>query len=498
MKTAILEPMTVTGTMPPSPRAAAGVRPWPLSPLAPAVVVVVGLLVALGIGLVGLDALARASEDHAQERAELLAGTLAARLGQLPIEKRLEAIQLASRRAGGEYFLVNQRADVVQKVTLGTPEQPALAQILARKRGEITTRLGHARFAVRPVGVAPATELIVVFVRAPQSPEGAPALLTALMALTTLLVGVAAAVAYAVSRDATRDVDFVERRVRAMVETRVEPTGEPVPARAMDEVAVLTNAFNQLVGRFAVAEKAYRQDLARARAADRDRAAFLAAVSHELRSPLNAILGFADILLTEVDGPLDAESREEVEHIKGSGAHLADLINDILEFSALESGQLKLTRSEVDVGAIVHEVAREQAVVLATRPISLDLEVEGPVVVWADARRVRQIVQNLVGNAIKFTQRGGVVVRAWQEHATVCVSVKDTGPGIGQKEQHLIFEEYKQTPEEKTKKRGSGLGLAIARRLVLLHGGTISLDSVVGKGSTFTVRLPRRHHEATP
>jgi signal transduction histidine kinase len=152
----------------------------------------------------------------------------------------------------------------------------------------------------------------------------------------------------------------------------------------------------------------------------------------------------------------------------------------------------------VDLGAIAHEVAREQGVVLATRPIRLDVEVQDPVVVWADARRVRQIVQNLVGNAIKFTQRGGVVVRAWHDQATACLSVRDTGPGIGEKEQQLIFEEYKQTPEEKTKKRGSGLGLAIARRLVMLHGGTITLESALGKGSTFTVRLPKRHHEAAP
>ncbi len=490
--------MTATGTMPALPRAAAGVRPWPLLPLAPAIVVVVGLLVAGAIGLAGMDALGRASEDHAQERAELLCGTLAARIGQLPLEKRLEAIQLASRRAGGEYMLLNQKADVVREVTLGTPGRSALTQILARKSGEVTTKLGRARFAVRPVGVAPASEFLVVFVRAPQSPEGAPALLTALTALTTLLIGVAAAVAWAVSRDATRDVEFVTRRVRGMVETRVEPTGEPVPARAMDEVAVLTNAFNELVGRFSAAERAYRQDLARARSADRDRAAFLAAVSHELRSPLNAILGFADILLAEVDGPLDRESKEEVEQIKGSGTHLTELINDILEFSALESGQLKLTRAEVDVAAIVHEVAREQGGILASKPIRLDLQVEGRVIVWADARRVRQIVQNLVGNAIKFTQRGGVVVRAWRDQASVYVSVADTGPGIGEKEQQLIFEEYKQTPEEKTKKRGSGLGLAIARRLVLLHGGKISLESVLGKGSTFTVELPRRHHEGGP
>ena len=179
--------------------------------------------------------------------------------------------------------------------------------------------------------------------------------------MTTLLVGVAAAVAYAVARDANRDVEFVGERVRGMVHVRSEPTGEAVPVRTMDEVGALTVAFNALVDRFAAAQSSYKSDLARVRAADRDRAAFLAAVSHELRSPLNAILGFADILMTEVDGPLSAEAREEVEQIRGSGKHLLDLINDILELSALESGQLRLTRTRVDLAAVAREVVREAA-----------------------------------------------------------------------------------------------------------------------------------------
>src|SRR5262249_44402785 len=147
-------------------------------------------------------------------------------------------------------------------------------------------------------------EALIVFVRAPFTPEAAPAFLTALVALTTLLVGVAGAVATTVARDANNDIEFVVRRIAAMVHVRTEPTGEAVPVRTYDEVGQPAVAFNDLVGRFAAADSAYREDLARASAADRDRAAFSAAASHELRSPLNAILGFADILLTEVDGPL--------------------------------------------------------------------------------------------------------------------------------------------------------------------------------------------------
>ncbi len=308
--------------------------------------------------------------------------------------------------------------------------------------------------------------------------------------MTTLLVVVAAAVAYALARDANRDVDFVAERVRGMVHVRSEPTGEAVPVRTIDEVGALTVAFNALVERFAAAQRSYQSDLERVRAADRDRAAFLAAVSHELRSPLNAMLGFADVLMTEVDGPLSSEAREEVEQIRGSGKHLLDLINDILELSALESGQLKLSRTRVDLAALASEVVREAAGVVGPRPIRVRVETDPDVHARADAKRVRQILTNLVGNAIKFTQRGEVVVQVSGAGRYARLSVRDTGPGIGAQERAVIFEEYKQAKDERSRRRGTGLGLAIARRLVMMHGGSIRLDSEVGRGSTFEVLLP--------
>jgi signal transduction histidine kinase len=275
-----------------------------------------------------------------------------------------------------------------------------------------------------------------------------------------------------------------------MARVRNEPTGETVPVRTMDEIGALTSAFNQLVGRFLEAEKSYHANLDRARAADRDRAAFLAAVSHELRSPLNAILGFAELLVAEVDGPLSAESKEEVEQIRGSGAHLLELINDILEFSALEGGQLKLSRTSVDIGSVAAEVLREAAGVIQGRPVQVRLQGDTGVRIDADPKRLRQILTNLVGNAIKFTARGEVVVDIARQGAYAHIAVKDTGPGISEGERAVIFEDYKQTTDEKRRRRGTGLGLAIARRLVLMHGGVIQVDSTLGQGSTFRVLLP--------
>jgi signal transduction histidine kinase len=275
-----------------------------------------------------------------------------------------------------------------------------------------------------------------------------------------------------------------------MMAVQSEPTGEAVPVRTLDEVGRLTASFNDLVSRFAASEKSYREDLERVKIADRDRATFLAAVSHELRSPLNAILGFADVLSQEVDGPLPEDSREEVEQIRGSGQHLLDLISDILEFSAIESGQLKLVRTRVDVQVIVQEVLREAAAMVQGRPVTLTADVERGLDLYADPKRLRQIATNLVGNAVKFTQAGEVRVTVSRTGAYGRLSVTDTGPGISDAERALIFEEYKQAGEERKKRRGSGLGLAIARRLVLMHGGTIQLESQLGKGSTFHVFLP--------
>ena len=408
-------------------------------------------------------------------------------MAQLPRDERLDVLQRAARKTGAELIVAERDGSVLLDASLQKPERARLEGWVAEREGQAITGLGRTRFAVAPLD---RTDVLIAFVRAPNAPEPGPALLRALIALTTLLVAVAAAVAYALARDANRDVDFVADRVRGMVHVRSEPTGEAVPVRTIDEVGALTVAFNALVERFAAARRSYQSDLQRVRAADRDRAAFLAAVSHELRSPLNAVLGFADVLMTEVDGPLSPEAREEVEQILGSGKHLLDLITDILELSALESGQLKLSRTRVDLGAVASEVVREAAGVVGPRPIRVRVEIEPDVHARADAKRVRQVLTNLVGNAIKFTHSGEVVVQVSRAGRYARLSVRDTGPGIGAKERAVIFEEYKQAKEERARRRGTGLGLAIARRLVMMHGGSIRLDSEVGRGSTFEVLLP--------
>jgi signal transduction histidine kinase len=462
-------------------------RTWPLVPLVPAVVVVVGLVTAGAVGVFGVSNLARASDDHAASRAELIVSTLGARLSQVAVENRLEVMLRAARKTGAEFVVATPSGEPVLDASLGQTDRLTLRRVVAERQGEVSTGLGRARFATMLLG---SSGTLVAFVREPTAPEGAAALLRALIALTTLLAVVAASVAYSVARDASRDVEFVGGRVRDMVRVQSEPTGEAVPVRTMDQVGALTVAFNALVTRFIAAQATYQGDLGRVRAADRDRAAFLAAVSHELRSPLNAILGFADILVAEVDGPLSPVAREEVEQIRSSGKHLLDLINDILELSALESGQLRLERACVDLWSIAWDVVREATGLLGARPVVLQVHGDASVRARGDAKRMRQILTNLIGNAIKFTEKGKVVVEIGREGRFAIISVRDTGPGIPPQELAVIFQEYKQTKAERLRRRGTGLGLAITRRLVTMQGGSIHVHSAVGGGSIFEVMLP--------
>ncbi|CAN5407553.1 hypothetical protein BH09MYX1_BH09MYX1_53090 [soil metagenome] len=455
-------------------------------PLAPLVVLVVGLACAFAIGLAGVQHMIDSSHEHAGSRARLLADTLAARLSATPPTLREGTVRFASRRTDTEMLVIDANGRILVDASHGAPTHDDLLRTLRTKMGSLRTRSGPAAYATDELGDG---TRIVVFVPVPATPEGTSALITALLALSTLLVGVATIVAFAVARDAEQDIVFVTRRILGMALVRSEPAGEPVPVRAMDEVGALTSAFNELVGRFAAAQRTYQRDLARASAADRDRAAFLATMSHELRTPLNAILGFADVLLSEVDGPLPNEAREEIEQIRESGVHLNGLIEDILAFSALESGQLRIHPERFDLRAVAQELVRQAEAVVVGRPIAVRL-LGDRVHALADKKRVRQLLGNIVGNAVKFTESGEVIVRVGVRQGLAFVRVEDTGPGIAAADLTHVFEEYRQASSERTKRRGTGLGLAIARRLALAHGGTIDVESRVGKGSAFTVTLP--------
>jgi signal transduction histidine kinase len=219
--------------------------------------------------------------------------------------------------------------------------------------------------------------------------------------------------------------------------------------------------------------------------------AFLARMSHELRTPLNVVVGFADVLRDGLVGPLTGRQQGYVDDIAGSGRDLLRLVDQLLDVSKVEAGELDLVLSRVDIAdavsdaeLLVRATAREAGVaVRVVRP-------PGAVMADADALRIRQIAWNLVGNAVKFTPRGGNVdVRVQAEDEWIRVSVRDTGPGIDPADQDRIFEQYEQG---RAASGGSGIGLALSRRLIEAHGGSLEVDSTPGLGSTFSFELPRR------
>ena len=218
---------------------------------------------------------------------------------------------------------------------------------------------------------------------------------------------------------------------------------------------------------------------------------FFASVNHDLRTPLNAIIGFSDLLALETAGQLNDKQKRFVQHVGNGGRFLLQLINDILDLSKLESGQLELRRENFLVEAAVPEVLSSLMPLATAKKIELKSAIEPDLRVSADPLRVKQVLYNLLSNAIKFTPEGGVVqVQASRNGSCAQLSVTDTGVGIRLEDQAVIFDEFRQVGEGSAKQEGTGLGLAIAKRLIEQHGGEIGVESEVGKGSRFSFTLP--------
>jgi signal transduction histidine kinase len=220
---------------------------------------------------------------------------------------------------------------------------------------------------------------------------------------------------------------------------------------------------------------------------------FLAHMSHELRTPLNAILGFSETLKAMVFGPLPERYRTYAEHIHDSGRRLLDLINDLLDLSRIEAGRFELTEAPVAVAAALGECVELVAEDARRKSIQLVLDAGAPgLTLRVDRRAFDQIVLNLLSNAVKFTNRGGrVSISASLAGGQATIVVADSGIGISQQVIAHLFEPFRQANAEISRRYGgTGLGLSICRNLVELHGGTIAIESAVGRGTTVTVRFP--------
>ena len=226
--------------------------------------------------------------------------------------------------------------------------------------------------------------------------------------------------------------------------------------------------------------------------ANRHKSEFLANMSHELRTPLNAILGYSELIIDNIYGEVPDTIRQVLERVAKNGRHLLNLINDVLDLSKIEAGRLTLSLNDYSMQDIVQTTFASVEALAMEKNLNLTMNVaNGLMNGKGDGQRIAQVILNLLGNAIKFTDQGEVSVDVSIIDESFLVSVRDTGPGLSEADQQKIFEEFQQVDGSNTRKKGgTGLGLSISKKIVEMHGGTIGVDSTVGKGSKFWFKIP--------
>ena len=350
-----------------------------------------------------------------------------------------------------------------------------------------------------------------VFVEVPLSEAFAPieAAISRNVVLLVVFLVVAVVTSVLLARNLVRPIESIQT---AAANIGSGALTERIEITSRDELGALADEFNRMAARLQASYAGLEQEvqdrtreLATAldeldgktrelEAASRHKSEFLANMSHELRTPLNAISGFSQVLRKQLFGEINEKQSEYLDDILGSARHLQSLIDDVLDLSKVEAGQIDLQVAPFSLPEALERgvvIVRERATRGGVR-VSLSSE-PGVETVIGDERRIVQVIFNLLSNAVKFTPAGGTVdVAAVQRDGEVRVSVTDTGPGIAREDQDRIFEEFQQADAGKEHSEGTGLGLALSKRLVELHGGRIWVDSERGQGSTFVFTLPAR------
>ncbi|HET9879418.1 MAG TPA: ATP-binding protein [Candidatus Limnocylindria bacterium] len=375
-----------------------------------------------------------------------------------------------------EVLELYEAGDIEAATQLHINEEHTASHVLeAQMRGLIQSAEGEAAVAQAAFG-ADKTLLALIVV-----------------AFSAAAVGIAMGLGFALSWAFILPVRKMERALAAITN---EDFTQRVDVPNRDELGSLARDVNTTTARLAqlfdeqraLASRlgATNESLSRANLA---KSQFLASVSHELRTPMNAILGFTDALLAGVDGPLNEEQTASLGWVQRGGRDLLGLINEILDLSKIEAGKLTIDPQPFDPRELVESVVAQHRSLASQKGIELRWEDQGtPEEVTLDRQRVRQILVNLVGNALKFTDQGEVVaLSGGAAEGRLHVAVRDTGPGIPTDQHEVIFEEFRQAAGEAV---GTGLGLAISRRLARVMGGDVTVESEPGRGTTFNLILP--------
>lgn len=247
----------------------------------------------------------------------------------------------------------------------------------------------------------------------------------------------------------------------------------------------------------ALSRSILQEEMATTRAKELERvnqvkAQFLANVTHELRSPVNAIIALAELLRMAADNGSMEQVQERLSFMISTATNLRAVITNILDLSKMEAGKMEVAHQRVDVGSLLSEIAETTRVLIGERPVVVRLLIPGePIFVWSDAIKLRQIVTNLASNAAKFTERGSIEIGLDSSDGRLVIRVSDTGIGIREDDLQVIFSAFGQVEDATTKSHeGTGLGLTISRNLAKLLGGAVSVESTYGSGSTFTLSMP--------
>jgi signal transduction histidine kinase len=359
---------------------------------------------------------------------------------------------------------------------------------------------------------------IMLAARNAQAADAIVAEATRFALVAGFVVAIALAAAYvALSRLVLRPLDAFRR---AIADGGSAGRPQPVLWQSNDEFGEMTRAYNELaeqLDRHAQELAAANADLARhtvelgaareiaerrshdAEAASRAKSEFLASMSHELRTPLNAVIGFADIMHSELHGPVgNRHYRGYVDDILSSGRHLLSLINDVLDMAKVEAGKHQLANERIEISAAVAECRRIVAAIAEQAGVELRTAGTEAMIIEADARALKQVLLNLLSNAIKFTPAGGkVTVTAEALGGRCIVAVRDTGRGIAANDVERVLRPFEQVESVLVRRHtGTGLGLPLSKALVELHGGNLRIDSVPGQGTEVRFDLPLAKPEA--